>query len=262
MSVELTFDQQVATVTINRPEVHNALDPDTIQSLTNAFTQLNDNSDVRVVVLTGEGKSFCAGADLAWMKKTAELSEAENVQDALYLAELMHALDGLHKPTVARVNGHAFGGGVGLLCCCDVVVAQENALISLSEVRLGLTPSVISPFVVNAIGVRNARRLFLTAEKQSAEQAKTMGLAHEVVTADELDDKVSFFVNELRQGGPLALHHAKRLARSYAFDASRLDELKRETAKMMGQLRVSPEGQEGFKAFLEKRPPSWVSDTE
>ncbi|HEX7813437.1 MAG TPA: enoyl-CoA hydratase/isomerase family protein [Burkholderiales bacterium] len=246
----------VATVRMNRPDVHNAFDDVLIAELTAELRRLDQAPEVRVIVLAANGKSFSAGADLNWMKRMAHYSEAENLRDAVALAGLMRTLHGVHKPTVARVQGPAFGGGVGLVACCDIAVAATEALFSLSEVRLGMIPSVISPYVVAAIGERAAHRYFLTAERFNAEEAKRMGLLHEVVSADKLDESVAGMAEHLLKGGPKALAAAKKLIA----DVSRHpidDALSEETARRIAAIRVGAEGREGIAAFLEKRKPDW-----
>jgi methylglutaconyl-CoA hydratase len=212
---------------------------------------------VRVVVLAAKGKSFSAGADLNWMKRVARYSEAENIRDAVALASLMRTLDAMTKPTIARVQGAAFGGGVGLVACCDIAVASAAATFSLSEVRLGLIPAVISPYVIAAIGSRNARRYFLTAERFNAHEALRIGLVHSVVQGSELDNAVDGILDELLRGGPKAISAAKDLIAHVAHRP--IDQLlAEETATRIAQIRVSPEGQEGIAAFLDKRPASWT----
>jgi len=210
-----------------------------------------------VVVLAAKGKSFSAGADLNWMKRVARYSEAENIRDAVALASLMRTLDAMTKPTIARVQGAAFGGGVGLVACCDIAVASAAATFSLSEVRLGLIPAVISPYVIAAIGSRNARRYFLTAERFNAHEALRIGLVHSVVQGSELDNAVDGILDELLRGGPKAISAAKDLIAHVAHRP--IDQLlAEETATRIAQIRVSPEGQEGIAAFLDKRPASWT----
>lgn len=249
----------VATLTLNRPEKHNAFDDIMIAELTAKLVQLNNDANVRVVILTGAGKSFSAGADLNWMRSMAKFSEAENIEDALKLAELMDLLNGLRKPVVARVNGAVFGGGVGLVACCDVTVAAEHAKFALSEVKLGVVPAVISPYVIAAIGAHQARRYFLTAGAISAQKAREIGLVHEVVADDKLDAVVSREVDLLLKAGPRALTACKELIEANtAASVSARRALKRKTAQLIAQLRVSEEGQEGLSAFLEKRDPEWT----
>ncbi|HEV7164156.1 MAG TPA: enoyl-CoA hydratase/isomerase family protein [Gammaproteobacteria bacterium] len=250
-----TDSHGVATLTLNREEKHNAFDDVIVAELTAKLKQLDADPAVRVVVLTAVGKTFSAGGDLGWMRSMAKFSEKENLEDALKLADLMETLYGLSKPTIARVNGPAYGGGVGLVVCCDIAIATQSAKFALTEVRLGLVPSVISPYVIAAIGAHQARRYFLTAELIEAKQAYDMGLVHEVVTADILDETIGTLVTALLKAGPKALLAAKRLiAEQSGHD---LHAVKKRTAELIAKLRVSPEGQEGLSAFLEKRPPNW-----
>jgi methylglutaconyl-CoA hydratase len=247
----------VATLTLNRPEVHNAFDDHLIVQLTHKLRELDHHASVRVVVLAAGGKSFSAGADLNWMKRIARYSEAENIRDAVALAGLMRALNTMTKPTIARVQGSAFGGGVGLVACCDIAIAGSAALFSLSEVRLGLIPAVISPYVIAAMGERNARRYFLTAERFDAQEALRVGLVHSVVTDGELDAAVSRIVGELLNGGPKAIAASKELIAHVT--GRPIDHvLAEETATRIAQIRVSPEGQEGIAAFLDKRAAAWT----
>jgi len=247
----------VATLTLNRPEVHNAFDDHLIVQLTHKLRELDHHASVRVVVLAAGGKSFSAGADLNWMKRIARYSEAENIRDAVALAGLMRALNTMTKPTIARVQGSAFGGGVGLVACCDIAIAGSAALFSLSEVRLGLIPAVISPYVIAAMGERNARRYFLTAERFDAQEALRVGLVHTVVTDGELDAAVSRIVGELLKGGPKAIAASKELIAHVT--GRPIDHvLAEETATRIAQIRVSPEGQEGIAAFLDKRAAAWT----
>lgn len=251
----------VATLTLNRPEKHNAFDDVLIAKLTGQLRELDGDDGVRIVILTGAGKSFSAGADLNWMRSMAGFSEKENRDDSLALAELMAVLDGLSKPTIARVNGAVFGGGVGLVACCDIAVGTPHAKMALTEVKLGLVPAVIAPYVVRAIGPRQARRYFQTAEVMSAETAQTLGLLHEVVEAEALDNRVEDIVTALLQAGPNAVAAAKQLvAMTDAASADECDALKHETAALIARLRVSDEGQEGLTAFLEKRKPGWANE--
>lgn len=246
----------VATLTLNRPKKHNAFDDSLIAALTNALTALGPNDAVRVVVLAAEGKSFSAGADLNWMRRTADFSHAENYRDALALAELMHTLDTLPQPTIARVQGAAIGGGVGLVACCDLAVAADKAVFAFSEARLGLIPAVIGPYAVRAIGERQARRYFVTAERFDARQAQRLGLVHEVVPAAELGGRVDELVDTLLANGPQAMRAAKRLACDLS--AARIDRVMLEdTARRIADIRASDEGRDGVGAFLEKRGPKW-----
>jgi len=247
----------VAALTLSRPELHNAFDDELISGLTQALRALERNDSVRVVVLAAQGKSFSAGADLNWMKRMAGYSRRRNFQDALGLGELMRTLHGLAKPTIARVQGAAYGGGVGLVAACDIAIATREATFALSEVRLGLVPAVISPYVIAAMGERMAIRYFLTGERFDATQALSLGLVHDVCEAQELDDHVQAAVAQVLLGGPAALAAAKRLVRDVA--RRPLDEdLVRETADLIAQLRTSREGKEGISAFLQKRSPRWA----
>lgn len=258
--VSVAIDKRgVATVTMDRPDKHNAFDDKLIAELTAELLKLNTSDAVRVVVLTGAGKSFSAGADINWMRSMADFDEAQNFEDSLRLAELMSVLNGLAKPTVARVNGAAIGGGTGLVACCDIAVAAEHASFAFSEVRLGLVPAVISPYVIAAIGPRQARRYFLTAERFDAEEAERIGLVHAAVDAAELDATVDAIVDNLLAGGPEALTACKELiANVINQDKDARDAAKNMTSRLIAQLRVSDEGQEGLGAFLEKRSPNWI----
>lgn len=259
-NVLLEVDERgVATLTLNRPEVHNAFDAALVLRLTELLVELKSRPEVRVVVLTGAGRSFSAGADINWMRSMASFGEDENFEDALHLADLMSLLNSLPLPTVARVNGHAYGGGVGLVACCDIALASREARFALSEVRLGLVPAVISPYVVAAVGERNARRLFLSGEAVSARLARRIGLVHEVARPLKLDAALEDQLGMLLKGGPNALRESKELIFTVeGGGVSADDALKRRTAQIIAQLRVSAEGQEGLAAFLEKRPPEWA----
>lgn len=250
-TIRLDLDHGIARVTLARPQVHNAFDDALIAELTSTLVYLGDNDAVRVVVLTGEGASFSAGADLGWMRRMAQASEAENRDDARRLATLMRTLDECPKPTVARVNGAAFGGGVGLVACCDIAIAAPGAKFGLTEARLGLVPAVISPYVIAAIGARQARRLFLTAQLFDAREAERIGLVHAL--ADDLDAAVQAEVERLLAAGPIAVKEAKALVRRVAAHG----EHDVANAELIARLRVSPEGQEGLNAFFDKRKPAW-----
>ena len=257
-ALALEIRDGVARLDLDRGEVHNAFDDALILELTEALKALEGDPAVRVVVLAGRGPSFSAGADLKWMKAMAKASEKDNRRDARQLAKLMRALDSLDRPTVARVRGAAFGGGVGLVACCDIAIAAEGARFGLTETRLGLVPAVISPYVLDAIGPRQARRLFMTAETFDAREAERLGLVHQCVPDDQLDAAVDRTVAHLLRAGPVAVVEAKRLARRIAQpDPKRRRELDEENADLIARIRVSPEGQEGLKAFFAKRPPKW-----
>ncbi|TCZ88090.1 enoyl-CoA hydratase-related protein [Lysobacter sp. N42] len=251
-------DGAVARLRLNRPELHNAFDATVIAALTGALDAVARDPDVRVVVLEAEGASFSAGADLNWMRGMAAASEEENRRDSLALARLMRTLDELPKPTIARVHGAAFGGGVGLVACCDIALATPNARFGLTESRLGLLPAVISPYVIAAIGPREARRWFATAEMFDAATAQRIGLVHEIA-ADEaaLDAAVARQVDLLLKAGPIAAASAKALVRRVAAETDR-DRLDADNAALIAGLRVSDEGQEGLAAFLDKRHARWI----
>lgn len=249
----------VVRLRLDRPALHNAFDAGLITALTAALDPLAGDPTVRVVVLEGSGTSFSAGADLNWMRGMATASEAENRDDALALARLMRTLDELPKPTIARVQGAAFGGGVGLVACCDIAIGVPEAKFGLTESKLGLLPAVISPYVIAAIGARQARRWFATGEIFDAATALRMGLLHTVVEADALDAAIERQIALLLKAGPVAAAHAKRLVARVAATADR-DGADRDNADLIARLRVSPEGQEGLSAFLDKRTPRWVED--
>ncbi|HVI59824.1 MAG TPA: enoyl-CoA hydratase-related protein [Luteimonas sp.] len=257
-SLQLDRTGPVARLRLHRPELHNAFDDALVAALTAALAGLAADPGVRVVVLEGAGASFSAGADLNWMRGMAAAGERANRDDALALARLMRTLDELPKPTIARVHGAAFGGGVGLVACCDIAIGAEGAKFGLTESRLGLLPAVISPYVIAAIGARQARRWFATAEVFDAAQAQRLGLLHEVVAADALDAAVERQVALLLKTGPLASAQAKALVRDVVWRRDR-DAIDAANADLIARLRVSPEGQEGLTAFLEKRPPAWAT---
>ena len=258
MSSHLTsLSDGVFTITLNRPDIHNAFDDALIADLTQTLREAEADQKIRVIVLTGTGKSFSAGADLNWMQRMAHYTEEENYHDAMALAELMLTLNRLPKPTVARVNGAAYGGGVGLIACCDIAVSVAEAQFALTEVKLGLIPAVISPYVVAAIGEKAARRYFLTAERFSAGDALRMGLLNEVVAAGELDQAMARLVALLLAAGPAAQAEAKDLIASVSHRPP-TDSVIADTAERIAHVRVSSEGQEGLAAFLEKRKPNWV----
>ena len=242
---------------LDRPQLHNAFDAALIAALTDALALLGADPQVRVVVLEGAGASFSAGADLNWMRGMAAASEAENRDDALALARLLRTLDALPKPTIARVHGAAFGGGVGLVAACDIAIGVPEAKFGLTESRLGLLPAVISPYVIAAIGARQARRWFATAEIFDAAEARRIGLLHDVVDATALDTAVQRQIDLLLEAGPIAAASAKALVRDVVAgtDAAAID---RTNAALIARLRVSAEGQEGIGAFLEKRKPAWT----
>ncbi|HEY6689917.1 MAG TPA: enoyl-CoA hydratase-related protein [Rubrobacter sp.] len=252
-----TEEGPVATVILARPDAHNALNAELIDELTRCFEEISDDERVRVVVLAGEGRSFCAGADVGYMRKTATFSYEENLEDARRLAIMFWTLDECPKPVVAKVHGTAMGGGAGLLAVADVVMADSEAGFAFSEVRLGIAPATIAPFVVRKIGVSHARSLFLTGERFGAERAREIGLAHEVVSSEGLDAAVDEKVAVLLRGGPVAQATLKGLLRR--LETTEPMEAPGLTARVISELRTGEEGQEGLAAFMEKRDPRWRS---
>jgi methylglutaconyl-CoA hydratase len=246
-----------ATITLNRPEMHNAFDDTLINALTEEFRRLERDPGVRVVMLAARGKSFSSGADLNWMRRMADYSFDENLADAMGLADLMKTLSNLSKPTIALVQGAAIGGGVGLVACCDIALASENASFCLSEVRLGLIPAVISPYVSAAIGSRAMRRYFITAERFDAAEACRLGLVHEVMPAARLGPRADQLSRLLLQNGPQAMASVKALVTEVALSYLD-DDLIADTAERIAEIRASDEGREGLSAYLEKRQPNWI----
>jgi methylglutaconyl-CoA hydratase len=260
MTTALAIEHQgpLGLITLNRPERHNAFDDALIVELTEALRTMEADESVRIVVLAGAGASFCAGADLHWMKRMAGYSKDENLRDAMQMAALMRTLNHLRKPTIARVHGPAYGGGVGLVACCDIAIGSHAATFALSEVKLGLIPAVISPYVVAAIGERYARRYFMTGERFDAGEAWRLGLIHDVAPDDnEMDGRLNDIVDAMLACGPVAQRESKELIRAVAGRAI-TSELIQDTAERIARLRASPEGRDGVAAFLEKRRASWV----
>ena len=258
-TLEILRDGGVATIWMNRPDVHNAFNAQLIADLSAACRALDADPSVRVVVLAGRGKSFSAGADLNWMKAAGEAGEAENFADAMKLAGMLRTLAEMSKPTIARVHGAALGGGMGLASACDICIAGERALFATSEVKFGIIPSAISPYVIRAIGERQAYRYFQTAERIDARRAAELGLAHEAVASDALDAKVKEVVDALLLGGPKSQSAAKELIRAVA-NRPLSDAVVEDTARRIASLRVTPEAREGLNAFLSKRPAAWVDN--
>lgn len=257
-NVEYNIDALgVARVTLNRPDVHNAFDENVIQSLIKIFDQISSDEQVRVMILQARGKSFSAGADLNWMKKMATYAYEENKQDADQLASMLNKLYTLNKPTIARVQGAAFGGAVGLVACCDIAVGSKLSKFCLSEVKIGLVPATISPYVISAVGLREAKRLFMTAEVISSRRARRLGLLNETVSEEDLDITIDNIISDILKNGPVAVSQAKALASMVAerpIDNDLIDF----TSDTIAKIRISAEGQEGLSAFLEKRKANWV----
>jgi methylglutaconyl-CoA hydratase len=243
-------------LTLNRPEVHNAFNSTLILDVTDAVERAKEDDSVRVVIITGKGKSFCAGADINWMKEIIRYSFEQNLEESLQLAEVLHLIYTLPKPTVAMVNGSAIGGGTGFLSACDIAIAAEQAKFGLSEVKIGLVPAAISPYVIRKIGESKAREYFLTGNRMTADRAADIGLVNEVVPRDKLEERVNELVQQLLTSGPDAIANCKELIRRVP--SLTFEEAKAYTARMIANLRISDEGQEGMAAFLEKRKPRWV----
>lgn len=256
-TLAIAIADKVATVTLNRPELRNAFNEHAIAELALAFDELGRNEMVRAIVLAANGPSFCAGADLNWMKKMAGYSHEENHDDALRLADMLRTIYLCPKPTVARVQGDCYAGGMGLVAACDIVVAVDTAGFCLSEVKLGLIPATISPYVIKAMGEQAARRYFLTAERFDAAEAHRIGFAHEVVSADALDATVAGIVKALVNNSPNAVRQAKTLVREIV-GTTVDDALLADTASRIAAIRASLEGREGVASFLEKRKPTWL----
>ncbi|WP_294541339.1 enoyl-CoA hydratase-related protein [uncultured Rhodoblastus sp.] len=255
-TVEIERAGGVATIWMNRPLQHNAFNPPMIAGLTEALVAVEGDAAIRVIVVAGRGKSFSSGADLAWMKEAGAKDYAANHADAQSLAEVFRLLAGSTKPTIARVHGAAFGAGAGLAAACDICVAADHATFTISEVRFGLIPSAIGPYLLRAIGPRQALRYFQTAERITAPRALQLGLVHEIVEVEHIDDKIAKLAHSLSKGGPKALAAAKALIGFAAwrpFDETLVDD----TARRIAEVRASDEAREGIAAFAEKRPPNW-----
>jgi methylglutaconyl-CoA hydratase len=256
--IELQIDDGVAVLMLNRPELHNAFNETMIAELTQAFAALDADPAVRVLILGGRGKSFCAGGDLNWMKQMSGYGFEQNFNDAHALATMLHTLFTMRKPTIARVHGAAYAGGMGLVSACDISIAAQDVEFCLSEARLGLSPATISPYVIAAMGERQARRYFLTAERFSAAEAYRIGFVHDIVTAEELDAKIEELLKHLLVTGPNAVAACKDLVRAVA--KAKIDgDLINDTATRIATIRATDEGREGIRAFLEKRKPAWTA---
>jgi methylglutaconyl-CoA hydratase len=254
--VELSFEGPVARIWLNRPEVRNAFDGAMVEELRRTLLDLRGFESARAIVIAGRGASFCAGADVSWMKAMAGYSRDENLREAQAMADLFWAVYESPKPIIARVHGAALGGGCGLVAACDIAVASEDSQFGFTEVRLGLLPAVISPYVLAKIGSGAARELFLTGERFDATRAREIGLVHHVVPAADLDAAVAARAIEIAKAGPSAVAAAKQLIRDIARD--QIEAVQRTTVERIADIRVSDEGQEGMRAFLEKRKPTWI----
>jgi methylglutaconyl-CoA hydratase len=253
-------ERGVALVVFNRPEVHNAFDEAMIREVIQTFADLGKDESVRVIILGAEGKSFCAGADLNWMKRAADFDEDQNREDAGELALMLNAIYACPKPVIARVQGNAFGGGVGVVAAADIAIGVSDAVFSLSEVKLGIIPAAISPYVIEAIGARYARRYFATAERMSAAEAYRIGLLHDLAASvDAMDEMIAALCNALLANGPKAMQAAKTLIQAVS-QKSIDDELMEDTVERIAQIRSTDEAKEGINAFLSKRKPNWVKE--
>ncbi len=257
--LQMCCEGTVARITLNQPEVRNAFSDEVIADLTAAFQEARQRSDVRVVVLAAEGPAFCAGANLNWMRRMADYTREENLADAAKLAEMLRVIYECPKPTIARVQGDVVAGGMGLVAACDMVVAVDAAGFCLSEVKLGLIPATISPYVIRAMGARAAHRYFLTAERFDAAEALRIGFVHAVVAADELDAQVAAWIKALTAASPSAVRACKRLVMDVA-EREINAELIAATVQSIANIRASDQGREGLQAFLKKRKPSWLVD--
>ena len=258
-SIEISKGNGIATITLNRPEKYNAFDDLIIEQMTQAFEDIDADDSIRVMILAANGKHFSAGADLAWMKRMATFSYDQNLNDARGLAKMLSTLNYLSKPTIARVQGAAFGGAVGLVSCCDIAMATPTASFCLSEVKIGLIPATISPYVINAIGERAARRYFVTAEQFNVEQALKLGLVSEIVDDNELDARIAKLAEAIKKNSPTAVIAAKKLAMDVG-NSKMSEHLIEDTCERIAGIRVSKNGQEGLSSFLEKRTPSWLNN--
>jgi methylglutaconyl-CoA hydratase len=255
-TIQTKHDNELGWITFNRPEIHNAFNSAVIAEMSAAFSEMENDSAVRVVILTGAGKSFCAGADLNWMRGVISQSFDENLAESNALADLFWQIYSFKRPVIARVNGAAIGGGTGFVAACDIAIAAKSAVFSFSEVKIGVVPACIGPYVVKKMGEGKARELFITGERMDAARAQSVGLVNKVVEYDQLDAEVSKLTDSLLSSGPEAIAMAKRLVAGVG--GMLPDEFRPWTAEMIAKLRVSPEGQEGMDAFLNKRTPNWV----
>ena len=254
-TIEVFKKKDVVTVQLNRPEVHNAMNEKLMKELTSCFKELSRDDNTRIIILTGSGKSFCAGADLNWMRGMVRYSMKENIQDSKLLLDLFETIYNCPKPVIGRINGHAFGGGLGLIAVCDITIAVPGFKFAFSEVKLGIIPSVISTFIVKRIGIANMRRLFITGERFDSEYAKKIGLIDCVVPEEAFDAEIQKYAEQLRSSGPRAIQEIKNLVdKCQQMD---VEHYKKFTVKKIAELRVSQEGQEGINAFLEKRKSKW-----
>lgn len=258
-TIEVEVANGIGTIWLNKPDIRNAMNEIVISELTHAAKACEQDALVRVVVLAGRGKAFCAGADLSWMKKMATYNDADNIRDAQALADMLYTLYNLKKPTIARVHGPAYAGGMGLACTCDVIVAEPAAEFCLSEVKIGLIPSTISPYVVRALGAHQSRRYMLSGERMSAVDGYRLGFVHALGESGGIDDAVQKIATAFRSAGPIAVSKTKELL-DWVAEQPVTANVMHETALRIANVRASPEGKEGVASFLEKRKPNWVGD--
>lgn len=253
-TLDVKTENGVAYVMLDRPDVYNAFNGLVIEELTHCFTQLSQDNSLYTVVLTGNGRHFCAGADLTWMQKVSEYTKEENIEDSKKMAHMFSTINSCAKPVIGKINGSAFGGGVGLVAVCDIAVCSENAQFAFSEVNLGIVPAVISQYVLPKIGISNARLLFVTGKRFTAHTAHTIGLVHDIRSPEELDSATTAYVTMVKSSGPKAITAAKELIQTWLHDDCDFTDY---TAQLIAELRASEEGKEGISAFLQKRKPEW-----
>lgn len=254
-TIEIRKNDNIATIYLDRPDVHNALNEQLMKELKKCFDELTNDKEIKIIILTGKGKSFCAGADLNWMKSMVNYSMDKNIEDSTLLLNLFESIYKSPKPIIARVNGHAFGGGIGLFAVCDIILTVPNCKFAFSEVKLGIIPAVISTYIVRRIGISNMRRLFITGERFNSNYARDIGLVDFVFSENELDNEIEKYINILLSSGPNAISEIKKLVISY--EKMELEKYKNFTVKKISELRISDEGQKGINSFLEKRKPKW-----
>ena len=254
-TIEFSIKNNVAKVKLNRPEVHNAMDEKLMKELTSCFKILSKKEDVKIIILTGNGKSFCAGADLNWMKSMVDYSKEENIRDSNLLLDLYEAIYNCPKPVIGYINGHAFGGGVGLIAVCDLTIGVPDKKYAFSETKLGIIPSVISTYIARRLNISTMRRLFITGERFNSQYANQIGLIDYVVDESEIENKINEYVEILRSSGPKSINEVKKLTDAY--EKMKIEEFKKHTVEKISELRVSNEGQEGINAFLQKRKSKW-----
>ena len=254
-TIDLLKEKDIAKISLNRPDVHNAMNETLMKELTNCFNELSNDTSVRVIILTGKGKSFCAGADLNWMKSMANYSKKENIEDSRLLVSLYDSIYNCPKPVIGRVNGHAFGGGLGLFAVCDIAIAVPDCKFAFSEAKLGIIPAVISTYIIRRISLSTMRRLFITGERFDSDYANEIGLVDFVASEEEIDEIITDYIEILRSSGPVAIKEVKKLIDSC--EKMDVENYKEYTVQKISELRISDEGQEGIKTFLEKTKPKW-----